>query len=114
MMTVARALEALSRGAIFVVQYKGGLLYSESPEEQGIPEGPKLLRIFQDYDEAKRYRDAVEEYQGTELVVAAMTIDELWWPMKRTPGLKVELCQMPEHEWARSIHTLWQPGQELH
>ena len=107
-------MEAALSGAIFVIQHKGGMMYSETPEEQGLSDGSRLLRIFASYGEAQRYRDALEEYAGDELVVTALSIDELWWPMKRLGDVKVELCQMPEAEWPIAIGTLWSPGQELH
>lgn len=113
-MISADTWKSVANGAVYVVQRKCGTLYTESPEEQGKAEGLALLRIFGSYQEAKLYRDTVEEYLGREMVVQALTLEELWWPLKSAPNVRVELSHMPDHEWPRTVETLWTPDRVVH
>ena len=92
---------------VYVLVYrKGGMAYTESPEEQGRAEGPNLLRVFSSEQEALRYRDAILEYSGERVTVSSFLPEELWTVAK---GVKIELCSMPESEWARPVLKIWEP-----
>lgn len=87
-----------------VVHRKGGHPYTESPEEQGLSDGPHLLRAFATELEAHRYQDAISEYSGDALTVAAFAPNDLRSVVDS--ATRIELCNMPAGSWAQSLTPL--------
>jgi hypothetical protein len=88
----------------------GGRLYTESPEEQALAFGPRLLRLFTTTVEAERYRVAVQEYLGEQLKVQSVTVKDVRSTVNKIrQPVKIDLCKMPENEWPKHIATLVVP-----
>ena len=90
-----------------VVSYRNGRLYTESPEEQGRAEGPRLLRLFTEAAEANRYREAIEAYLGENLRVDSLGLQQVKRAVRQVKqGVKIAICQMGEGEWPTTVQVV--------
>lgn len=93
--------------SVFVLKSRKRL-YSETPEEQGLGDGPRLIRAFAASPEATNYFDAVNAYAGIPLEIVAMSEGELVSAVKRTsPNTRIELCRMSNFSaWPKTARVI--------
>lgn len=103
----------INTNTFFMVVHKEFGVYTESPAEQGVAEGPFLVRVFASEPEAQRYLEAVAEYAGGDLAVVHTSLQKLWG-MKIQVQHRIELCAMPEREHARRLDLIWDPSATWH
>ena len=80
---------------VYLLKVRGRGFYSETPEEQGLADGPKLIRAFAWPPEAENYKDATNAYAGVALQVTKIEEKELAAVVAKTmPNTRVELSRM--------------------
>lgn len=104
-------------GMYFAVMNHVGILYIESPSDQGIAEGEpqeSVLRLFTDSNEALSYRDLVAQAHGS-MKIVGLDLTALWelipsidrQSMKAFDcPLRVDVCSVDKDGWPISIDTL--------
>lgn len=94
--------------SVFVLKSRSRL-YSETPEEQGLGDGPRLVRAFAVRVEANNYLDAVNAYAGVPLEIVSMTEPELVRSVKKaSPNTRIELSRMPNFSaWPKVARVIF-------
>lgn len=120
-MNVDKLKELYSKGdgTFYTVMNSLGILFIESPEDQGLPDGvpqETVLRVFTRSDEALAYREIVLASQGGgTFKVVGIDLTTLWslipsvdrQSMKQCDcPLRVEVCFIDEDGWPQTIDLL--------
>ena len=92
---------------VFVLKSRNRI-YSETPEEQGLGDGPRLVRAFAARPEAVNYLDAVNAYAGIPLEIGKIHEGDLIGTVRRTAfNTRVELARMPNFSaWPKTARVI--------
>jgi hypothetical protein len=110
-------MTAYKATSYYAAMMPGGILFAESPEEQGLTDGDpqeSLLRLFINKDDVEAYCDYVRISYG-DVSVTEVTLKDVWYLLEDIESLsevqyncpvRIAFCALDEDNWPVDIDTI--------